>query len=112
MTINELFGKTITNIYATFGVEQEWLDTADCFIELDNSLVIAFPYGFSEGVWIRELDTNATVQTYSASVVHNSKVSLSLARLGRLGLDEVGRLVDPTKHLVTLWLELDLNPIL
>ena len=60
MTINELFGKTITNIYAIFGVEQEWLDTADCFIELDNSLVIAFPYGFSEKVWVRELDTKAT----------------------------------------------------
>ena len=59
MTITELFGKTITNIYATIGLEQEWLDTADCFIELDNNLVIAFPYGFSDDVWIRELDTKA-----------------------------------------------------
>jgi hypothetical protein len=60
MTITELFGKTITNIYATFGLEQEWLDTADCFIELDNNLIVAFPYGFSDNIWIRELDTKAT----------------------------------------------------
>jgi hypothetical protein len=60
MTINELFGKTITNIYSNFGVEQEWLDTADCFIELDNNLIIAFPYSFSEEVWVRELDSKAT----------------------------------------------------
>ena len=59
MLIEELFGKTITNIYATFGVEQEWLDTADCFIEIDNNLIIGFPYGFDNKVWIRELDINA-----------------------------------------------------
>jgi hypothetical protein len=60
MLIDELFGKIITNIYANFGIEQEWLDTADCFIELDNTLVIAFPYGFSEEVWVRELDPKAS----------------------------------------------------
>ena len=59
MLIEEIFGKTITNIFATFGIEDEWLDTADCFIELDYNLVIGFPNGYQNEVWIRELDSNA-----------------------------------------------------
>ena len=59
MLIDELFGKTITNIYVHSGIQQEWLDTADCFIELDKNLIIAFPYGFSVEVWVRELDPKA-----------------------------------------------------
>jgi hypothetical protein len=59
MLIEEIIGKTVTNIYATFGVEQEWLDTADCFIELDNNLVIGFPYCFDQDIWIRNLDPKA-----------------------------------------------------
>lgn len=60
MTINELFGKKITNLFIRFGKEQEWLDTADCFIELDNSLLIGFPHEFSGEVWVREADPAAT----------------------------------------------------
>lgn len=60
MTINELLGKTITNIYVKFGIEQGWLYTATCFIELDNNLIVAFPFAFSEEVWIRDLDPQAT----------------------------------------------------
>lgn len=56
MLIEDIFGKTITNIYATFGIDQGWLDTADCFIELDNKLIIGFPYGFDKNVWVREID--------------------------------------------------------
>jgi hypothetical protein len=59
MLIEELFGKTITNIYATFGVEQEWLDSAECFIEIDNSLIIGFPYGFDKDAWIKNIEPNA-----------------------------------------------------
>ena len=59
MRIEELFGKTITNFYAIFGQEQGWLDTADCFIEIDNNLIIGFPYGFDKEVRIRGLDPEA-----------------------------------------------------
>ena len=58
MLIKELFGKTITNFYAVFGKEQEWLDTADCYIQLNDKLIIGFPFGFNDEVWIRELDPN------------------------------------------------------
>ncbi|THU37981.1 hypothetical protein FAM09_14940 [Niastella caeni] len=84
MTIKELFGKTITNIYATFGVEQEWLDTADCFIELDNNLVIAFPFSFSEEVWVRELDAKATTLFNDLSdypVYHVNKEGKSIGEI-------------------------------
>ena len=58
MLIEEIFGKEITNIYATFGEEDEWLDTADCFIELEYNLIIGFPNGFQSEVWIREMEPN------------------------------------------------------
>lgn len=56
MLVKELIGKIITNIYITSGIQDGWLDTAECFIELDNSLIIDIPYGFSDEVWIKELD--------------------------------------------------------
>jgi hypothetical protein len=59
MKIKELFGKTITQVYAIYGMEQGWLDTADCFIELDQSLIIGFPYFYNDEVWIRELPGDA-----------------------------------------------------
>jgi len=59
MPIGELIGQVITNIYIIFGEEQDWLDTAECFIELNNTLIIDIPWGFSTSVWIRELDPKA-----------------------------------------------------
>lgn len=84
MIITELFGKTITNIYATLGVTQGWLDTADCFIELDESLIIGFPFGFSEDVWIRELDPKATTLFKNLSsypVYHVNKEGKSIGEI-------------------------------
>ena len=59
MLIKDILGKTITNIYLISGVEQEWLDTADCLIELDNALLIGIPSGQSNEVWEREPDPAA-----------------------------------------------------
>ncbi|WP_276500785.1 hypothetical protein [Terrimonas pollutisoli] len=84
MIINELFGKTITNIYAKFGIEQGWLDTADCFIELDNNLIIGFPFGFSEEVWVRKLDPHATTLFKDLSdypVYHVNKEGKSIGEI-------------------------------
>jgi hypothetical protein len=87
MLIEELFGKTITNIYANFGIEQEWLDTADCFIELDANLVIAFPYGFSEEVWVRDLDPKANTLFKDLSdypVYHVNKEGKSIGEIAEI----------------------------
>lgn len=59
MLIKDILGKTITNIYLISGIEQEWLDTADCLIELDNALLIGIPSGHSNEVWEREPDPAA-----------------------------------------------------
>jgi hypothetical protein len=59
MQITELFGKTITRIFAVFGEHEGWLDTADCLIELDRKLVIGFPFTSDQDVWIRDLPANA-----------------------------------------------------
>lgn len=59
MRIEELIGKSITNIYQFIEIEQGWLDKADCYIELDKELIIGIPFGYSEDVWIRQLDDKA-----------------------------------------------------
>lgn len=35
------------------------LDTGDCFIELDNEIIIDIPFGFSDDIWIKDLDKDA-----------------------------------------------------
>ena len=59
MLIQELIGKTITNIYSKVEYENYGLDKGECFIELDNKIIIDIPYGESEDVWLKDLDDNA-----------------------------------------------------
>lgn len=44
----DILGRRITNIYCKYGKEQGWLDTAECFIELDKQLVTYIPWTLSE----------------------------------------------------------------
>ncbi|MFD2918611.1 hypothetical protein ACFS6H_02745 [Terrimonas rubra] len=55
MRIEELVGKTITNIYSIINLEQGGLDKGECFIELDNTIVIDIPFGESTYVYIKGL---------------------------------------------------------
>ncbi len=57
--IEELFGKTITDIRCKYGLEDGWLDTAECFIELDHKFYIDIPYGQTKDVLVVEPDTEA-----------------------------------------------------
>jgi hypothetical protein len=59
MELKEILGKTITKVYAAFGSEQGWLDTADCCLELNNELIIGFPFSNDSEVWLRELPADA-----------------------------------------------------
>jgi len=59
MLIKDIIGKTITDIYCIYGVQDGWLDTAECFIELDKAFYIDIPDGEAESVWVRELDPAA-----------------------------------------------------
>nr|MBK9651837.1 hypothetical protein [Bacteroidota bacterium] len=43
MKIQELIGKKITNIYSILKMEVGGLDSGECFIELDNSMIIDLP---------------------------------------------------------------------
>lgn len=45
MLLKEVIGKRITNIHCAFGKLDGWINTADCFIELDNQWVIDMPWG-------------------------------------------------------------------
>ena len=35
------------------------LDTGECFIELDNKIIIDIPFGFSDDIWLKELAKGA-----------------------------------------------------
>jgi hypothetical protein len=59
MLIGDLIGKTITDIRCLFGVEDGWLDTSYCFIEIDQQFFIEFPFSDADVVWITEPDPNA-----------------------------------------------------
>lgn len=58
--LKEVFGKTITDILCKFGTYDEWLETADCTIELDNEIYMGFPSRESSTVWEREKPIDAT----------------------------------------------------
>jgi hypothetical protein len=57
--IDEIFGKTITDIRCVYGQLDGWLDTAECFIELDHKFYIEIPHGFSKDVLLLEPDPEA-----------------------------------------------------
>ena len=59
MQTKEIIGTTVTNIYTLVKMEVGGLDTAECFVELDNKTIIDIPFGFSEDIWIKELDKDA-----------------------------------------------------
>jgi len=59
MQTEEIIGTTVTNIYTLVKMEVGGLDTAECFVELDNNTIIEIPFGFSEDIWIKELDKDA-----------------------------------------------------
>ena len=46
MQTEEIIGKTVTNIYTLVKMEVGGLDTAECFVELDNKTIIDIPSGF------------------------------------------------------------------
>jgi hypothetical protein len=46
MQTEEIIGTTVTNIYTLVKMEVGGLDTAECFVELDNKTIIDIPFGF------------------------------------------------------------------
>lgn len=48
--INEIIGKTITDIRCKSAIEDGWLDTVECYIQIDNEFYIEIPYGHSTNV--------------------------------------------------------------
>ncbi len=59
MRKEEIIGKTITNIYSIVKIEVGGLDHGECFIELNNKIIIDIPFGFCEDIWVKDLDKDA-----------------------------------------------------
>lgn len=68
--IKKLFGKEITDIYAIYGIEEAWLDTAICYVELDNHLIIDIPFCSDTDVRIKEFDSKAKTIFVSDKTKH------------------------------------------
>lgn len=75
MEIKELFGNIITKVYAVFGMKQGWLETADCLLELNNNILIGFPFSYDGDVWIRELPKDAERLFQNNQIVINRRIS-------------------------------------
>jgi len=59
MQTEEIIGATVTNIYSKVNMEVGGLDTAECFVELDNNIIIDIPFGFSEHIRVKDIDKDA-----------------------------------------------------
>jgi len=73
--IDEIIGKTITDIRCKYGKEDGWLDTAECFIELDRKFCIDIPYGQSNDVLVVEPDAKAETIFGNLSDIPNYQVN-------------------------------------
>ena len=59
MRTEEIIGKTVTNIYSLVKMEVGGLDNGECFIELDNNIIIDIQFGLSDDIGIKNLDKDA-----------------------------------------------------
>jgi len=84
MKINDIIGKTITNIYSLVTTEVGGLDTGECFIELDNKFIIDIPFDLSDDIRLKELNRNAVSLFADLSdypVYHINKEEKTIAEL-------------------------------
>jgi hypothetical protein len=80
MSVKEIIGRTITNIYQTLDLEIGGLDKGDCYIELDNSLVIGIPFQPDSEISICEVpfEADSIFRDLSDFPVYNLKKFLGV----------------------------------
>jgi hypothetical protein len=99
--IEELFGKEITDIYAVYGTAQDWLDTAECYLELDTQLIIRIPYSSDKEVWEEVLNLKArTIFAPDKSKLTINKVIMWLLKQPKT---EKPELIKNTKIVDFIW---------
>lgn len=60
ISIEEIIGKSITDIRCKFGRHEDQFDTAECFIEVDQKFYIQIPYGQVDSILVTAVDPSAT----------------------------------------------------
>jgi hypothetical protein len=106
MLLQELIGKTITNIFQILNYEDGGLDQCQCFIELNNKVIIDIPCSFDnfdDEVWIKELDEKAIsifndLKDYP--VYHVNKEGKSIKEIIDKYADKKPTLFDKAKQLI------------
>src|ERR1051325_5516107 len=59
MFLKDLLQRKITNIYCLNVYEVGGMDTSECFIELNNEIIIDIPFSGNDTVWVKQLDPKA-----------------------------------------------------
>ncbi|MBS1637612.1 MAG: hypothetical protein JST26_16985 [Bacteroidetes bacterium] len=76
MLVKELPGKKITRIYSVLELEPGGLDRAECFIELENNIVIDIPYDLDDDLWIKELPVSGDgFEEHETSVFSDQRIT-------------------------------------
>ena len=108
MFLEELIGKTITNIFELLKFEDGGLDIGECFIELDKTLIIDIPYNcnsFDSEVWIKKLDENAVTVFKDFDklypVYHVNKEGKSIKEIIEKYADKKPSLFEKAKQLIS-----------
>jgi hypothetical protein len=107
MLLKELIGKTITNIFEILNYEDGGLDKGECFVELDNTLIIDIPYSFDSfdsEVWIKKLNENAVTVFNDLDklypVYHVNKEGKSIKEIIEKYADKKPSLFDKAKQFI------------
>ncbi|MFY0252532.1 hypothetical protein ACDQ55_01120 [Chitinophaga sp. 30R24] len=80
MELKHLIGKRITNIYGIIAYENYGLDRGECFIELDNSIIVDIPSGKTPHIWEKELEKEAVTiipDLTDETATNNGTISIS-----------------------------------
>ncbi len=60
MRIEELIHQKITNIYSSVKMEVGGIDSGECYLEIDNEMIIHIPFAFDDNLSLKVLDKDAT----------------------------------------------------
>ena len=101
MLLQELIGRTITNIFQILEYEAYGMDKAECFIELDNRIIIDIPNYFNEDVWVKEFNEEAVSIFTDLSdypIYHVNKEGTSIEEIVEKYADKTPTFSEKVKH--------------
>ncbi len=104
MRVKEIIGKNISNIYILRTTEQHGLDVAECFIELDDSLIIDIPQNPHDDLFIKMLngdEENLFADLSDYPVYYVNKESKTIGEIAVANQKRKNKLVNRIRRLIS-----------